>query len=497
MISIPSLLRGRPRLRTSRYNVVTACPDGGHLLFNQMSGMLLHLSDEMLAQYRLVESGQIRKANATLVDTLKQGRYLLPENIDERDQIREAWELNTQSPNIKILTIVTTDRCNLGCTYCYEEKSLWRNMDEDVQEQIKVFVRRYLTATPTKLFGVTWFGGEATLNMKGIENLSRYFLEVTKELGIPFNCFMVTNGTTLNERVIDRLEACGLKNLQITVDGIKEDHDAKRPYLIDMRPEQMNPAQIEQRKKIDKGFTGLVVLGQEPPRRAARSSFDDIMGNVRLLHKKGFGVSLRINVDHDNKGGVKRFLEQVESEGLLDRSPTNGIIQVYTHPVFSGCGGCPSNGMTKEEHAHFDIDVARWTRDKSPAAFRKTMKFSGDTCTANKNFQFVINPDGGISKCWHDATDPTKTVGHVRDLSLAERGTAHVDRYLFNPLEDPECSECEVLPLCMGGCKANNEFQAKGYGGKKEMGCHATRFALREEIGELYRYTQQEAVSAN
>jgi uncharacterized protein len=491
MISIPSLLRGRPKLRASRYNLVTACPDGGHLLFNQMSGMLLKLSDEMLGQYRLAEEGQVGLLDGQFLKALREGKYLIPETHDEIEFIRKSWDEKVNSSRRKILTVVTTDRCNLGCVYCFEAKSEWRNMDEKVQEELKVFTRKYLTATKTDSFGVTWFGGESTLNMKGIENLSKFFMSICEELGIPFSCYMITNGTTLNEKVIGRLEACGLRTLQITVDGIKEDHDAKRPYLIDMTPDQMNPAQVEQRKKIDKNF-GLVVLGSEPPRRAARSSFDDIMANVRLLHKKGFEVSLRINVDHENKANVRTFLEQVDADGLLDRSPAGGVIRAYTHPVFDGCSGCPSKGMTKQEHSLFDIEVGRWTRDKTPDAFRKSMRFSGDTCTANMNYQFVINPDGGISKCWHDATDPTKTVGHISDLTLAEKGTNHVDRYSFNPLDDPECSTCEVLPLCMGGCKANNQFQEKGYNGVKEMGCHATRFALREEVGELYRYSLQE-----
>lgn len=495
MITIPSIFR--PKLQLSRYNLLVPAPDGGHLLFNQMSGMLLKLSDEKAADYERAVKGDVKSLDGSFFNTLKKGKYLIPAGADERDEIQEVWRLNTTSSNAKALTIVTTDRCNLGCVYCYEAKSEWRNMGEDVQEEIKVFARRYLTATPTKTFGVTWFGGEATLNMQGVENLSRFFMDLCAELGISYGSYMITNGTTLNEKVITRLEACGLKRLQITVDGIKEHHDAKRPYLMDMAPEEMNAAQIEQRKKVDKGFGSLLVLGQEPPRRVKRSSFDDIMANVRLLHARGFGVSLRVNVDHENKDGVRTFLKQIEADGLLERSPTNGIIRVYTHPVFDGCAGCPTNGMTKAEHALFDIEVGSWTRDKSPDAFRKSMVFSGDTCTANKDFQFVINPDGGLSKCWHDATDPTKTFGNVKDLSIAERGSSGLDKFQFSPLDDPECRDCEVLPLCMGGCKANNQFKEKGYEGKKEMGCHATRFALKEEVIELYRHSvQNEAVSA-
>ncbi|MEI8270432.1 MAG: hypothetical protein WCG45_03610 [bacterium] len=46
-----------------------------------------------------------------------------------------------------------------------------------------------------------------------------------------------------------------------------------------------------------------------------------------------------------------------------------------------------------------------------------------------------------------------------------------------------ECYGCEVLPICMGGCKANNKV---GENKKYDAGCITTRYSLEKDIIRLY-----------
>lgn len=467
----------------SEYNSVIPHKDGW-LLHSQMSGALVLLNEENKKYYD--QFAKKRKAPIHFLKMLKENGFLKKKNSDEREQIKKAWDITVNSSKAKALTVVTTDRCNLGCTYCYEKKTEWRMMDEDVQNQVKDFITRYLTTSETSGFGVTWFGGEPTLNMNCIENLSAHIKKVCDKNKIPWHAFVVTNGTTLKQNVIDRLKKCNVDRIQITLDGFGEQHDLKRPYLRNMKVEDMNEYQIEQRKKA----TSLLPIIQPEKPTVRSSSFDDIIQNLELCYLSGFQVSLRVNVDDTNKDSVLKLYEYVYGMGWMKKNKDGGIVRVYTHQIFDGCS--TSCSMKKEEYAQFEASINRWTQSRTPESYRKLIKYTGDTCTANKKHQFVVNPSGHIIKCWHHATDDSHSIGHISELSFASKGTQDRDRYHFSPFEDKECVDCHVLPICLGGCKVNNKFDSEGYSGQKEQGCITARWNLKEEIIQLYEATKRD-----
>lgn len=485
-----SLFKRAEQYEVSRYNTLVKCDDGW-LLHSQMKGTLILLDDAKANIYHRIVEGDFSEVTPGFFKILEAGGYLKKVGYDEREKIGEFWEKNVNSPVAKALTIVTTDRCNLGCTYCYEAKSEWRMMSDDVQTQLETFIEAYLTSTPTKSLGITWFGGEPTLNMKCIERISAFVDNICKELDIPWEPFIITNGTTLTGNVINRLMNCKLKGLQITLDGIKEDHDAMRPYLASMKIEDMNKFQIEQRRKSNPNFGLLPVIGQSPKPEMPRSSFDDIIRNVQNCYDAGLQVSLRVNVDKINKNRVEMLYQMISDRGWMQANEKGGIVRVYTNAIFDGCSGSGCNQMTKEEHAKFELSLNSWSQKRSAEAYRKSLRFTGDTCTANKNFQFVINPSGAIIKCWHHSTDDSHSIGHISDLKFATEGSKGRDKYEFNPMLDKECYECSVLPMCMGGCKANNRFVEEGYNGRHDMGCISARWTLPQEILQLYKLTKQ------
>lgn len=462
-----------------------------YLLFNQISGMLIMINEKNAQEYKRIEAGDFKKISKSLVKTLIKGGFLKKKGVEEREELRDIWEKNVNSTLHKSLTIVTTDRCNLGCTYCYEKKTEWRMLNEEVQEQLKKFTYEYLSSTKTKFFRVTWFGGEPTLNMQCIENLTQYFDKICKELNIPWVPHIITNGTTLNKNVVSRLKACKINALQITVDGIKEEHDAKRPYLSSMKIEDMNEYQIEQRKKIQPSLPLLNVIGQSPKPEKTRSSFDDIVNNIKNCYDEGIKVSLRINVDKSNKESAIKLYNLIKSKGWTIESENGGLVSIYTHPIFDGCGGSSADQMTRKEFSEYELEITS-KMSENENSVRKSMTFTGDTCTANKNFQFVINPSGKIVKCWHHSTDDSYACGSIYDLELARKGASHIDKYKFNPFDDQECYNCHVLPLCMGGCKANNQFPEKGYSGTHDIGCVSLRWTLPEDIKNLYEVSKKE-----
>jgi uncharacterized protein len=463
----------------SRYNAVVPCPDGGHLLYNQMSGALLVLNDRRLAEYESLAKGG---GSGPFHDLLRSGQFLIAADSDERDMIADQWGKVVYSSQMKAVTIVPTDRCNLGCGYCYEEKAGWELMSPEIAMQVMNFVQRLILATPTKRLAVTWFGGEPTLNMNCVEALSLSFITTCDQLGIAYEPFLVTNGTTLTPRVLEKLRRCRIRRMQVTVDGLAGDHDVKRPYLADV----VNPNEAQ---KAQLARINLPVLDQQ--QRAPRSSFATIMANARAAREHGFEVKIRMNTDRANQAGVRDLFRLLQAEGLLERHSSGGVILAYSAPIFEGCGGCSPQQMTRGEHAAFEAELRAEGLATDSWRFRD-LRFTGATCTANLNYDFVINQRGELTKCWHHATDGKHVIGTVADLHLAELGSRGSDPLAFDPLEDAECRDCPVLPLCMGGCKANNEFPQLGYQGRKDMGCHAARFTLPDHVVAMYRLRKTE-----
>lgn len=68
---------------------------------------------------------------------------------------------------------------------------------------------------------------------------------------------------------------------------------------------------------------------------------------------------------------------------------------------------------------------------------------------------FTISPDGGVYLCTH-TFDPAEAVGSLRPGSqplLPDSAAVYAKWYALGPFEDQECVNCQLLPVCFGGCR--------------------------------------------
>jgi uncharacterized protein len=479
-------------MRPSIYNKIV--PYGtSHLIFNQVTGALLRVGLKSKHRIETVLNGDF--SDQKMVEKLRSLGYLIDE-VDERAQLRKVYDEKTSNSIHKHLFITVTDRCNLGCHYCFEDKNQWIKMSAETQETLKEFGRKFLTDTKTNYFGIGWYGGEPTMNMPAVENLSAYFTKLCAEEGISFYQMMITNGTTFTDAITEKIIQLGIKRVQITVDGFKEDHDVSRPYLKDLRLEDMSEAQRRQVGKINPSLL-LPVIGQKPS--TPKSSYDEILKGIERFVNRGGEVSLRMNVNEQTIGRVHNLLDDLLKRNLFEKNEKGGFVYAYAHPIYDAggcasssgegnCGSCKISTMKMESFAKKIDQIKEWYKDNGVKYFDHSvqMKFTGDTCTANKKWEYVVNPDGTLTKCTHHVGMPDKVIGDIRDLNpnpdqMADKLLSQFDR--FNPFDDKECYNCEVLPICMGGCKSNNKV---GESQQYDAGCIATRFTYESDIVRLY-----------
>jgi uncharacterized protein len=475
-----NLLGNYKNEEVSKYNVVIENEDG-YVCYNQISGSLILFNKDQFEEYRKLMRGNFF-VDAEFIKTLRNNGIIKSKNLDEVNFMEEKYkEIKNKSYN-KYLTIVPTDKCNLGCFYCYEDKAQWKNMSEETIEKTKIFIKTFLESSPTNILNVTWFGGEPTLNLSAVEDLSLFIDEICKKNKIVFTQDMISNGTNMNEKVIERLKKINVKQYQITVDGFKEDHDVARPFLASMKIEDMSPVQIEQRRKINPNFGKFLnVIGQEPFVQNKKSTYDQIINNLILMRKNGFTVSLRCNINENNIENHHKLLEHLDSLELTKEHESGGVVTPYVAHIFNHEGNKNlRDKLSRESFAEFEMKSKKCG---STAATANLVPFTGESCVANKKFTFCISQSGKLSKCWHHVSNEKHVIGDVEDLSLAKIGS--IDE--FSPFDDEECRACSVLPSCLGGCKEGNAFYEKGYDNKNYHGCSTLKWNMRARVNLLYQ----------
>ena len=458
------------------------------LYFNQISGSLIRVNHKTKKR---IENVFTTSNTQNLQKKLYELGFLIDEDRDEFQEMHAAFQQRKNNPRTKSLAVTVTDQCNLACGYCYEEKKEWKKMDRSVQDDLIKFSDRFLES-PTDELSITWYGGEPTLNMKAVKRLASYFREKAAKRFFSLQQFMITNGTNLTKNICQILLENEIRDLQITVDGNRKNHDVSRPFLKDIDYASASDIHKRQYEKLKKQ-TALQILDQTPQKKKT-SSFDKIYEGLTRFVGMGGNVSLRMNVHEHSFDTIFETFHKLLRDGMLLPNKNGGCVFAYAHPIFesdnytSGCNGCPTAAMSQSRFAERVDEIRQWHHHhgipyKDSSA---QMSFSGGTCIANQKYGYVVNPDGSLTKCTHDIARPDKVVGHINDVydfddhPLPDTGRVHD----FDPFEDEECSKCEILPLCCGGCKIVNDVGSRNT--SYENGCSTTRFNFEDDIRHMY-----------
>lgn len=156
--------------------------------------------------------------------------------------------------------LMTTNRCNMNCTYCYE-RELFKDNRNDLTEEIGKQAIDWLVsqripghkARPNEDINICYFGGEPTLNWKVIKNNIEYCRKIEKEKKITFGLYLLTNGYQLpqpEEKFLKDMHGLNLK-MQISLDGCQKAHDTTRGHFTEI---------IENAKKIIKHCRHNVIV---------------------------------------------------------------------------------------------------------------------------------------------------------------------------------------------------------------------------------------------
>lgn len=400
--------------RPSRYLSISYDEDGSLIVYSSRTGAMgvICPADADRARAALKRGELTVGPLDGVLRDLADGGLLVDADIDEAALVDTAYHRRYTGDSLHLI-VMPTEQCNFRCVYCYETFTRGQ-MSAELQQAIAI----YATAQEFRRLKLSWFGGEPLLAADAVLSMTRELSRVAAGKGADFICSATTNGSLLTPDYADQVIPAGLRLFQISLDGLRQHHDAHRI-----------------------GFGG-------------EATYETIMANLRYLRDSthDFEVAIRYNFDRTSIEDTATFYDEMAREFRGDRRFVTEL-----QPIGRWGGAedenlpvCEGRPMYKELAAAKRIALERGFRDTQTS---KVLAPDGAVCYAADPRSFVIGSDGSVYKCtveldYHDRN----VVGRL--LPSGEMSLDWDKMALWtetNGLDDgKKCSGCHFRPACHG-----------------------------------------------
>lgn len=431
-------------MKKSKYNKIIKLENGKTIAFNSLTCALAEVDEEflnVLENIENIDTDNISGKMKELVDDMSEGNFITQNETDELKLIKYRNYSGKFSNHGLGLVIAPTLACNFACPYCYETPKPGM-ISKEVQDSLIKMIEE--NAKRKKNINITWYGGEPLLAKNIIAEFSKRAIEITEREGVHYSSYIVTNGYLIDDEVIQIFKDSRIGGAQITIDG---------------------PPSIHNQRRILKN--------------SSDETFDKIVGNIKKLIDGGItNVAIRINIDKTNVNYVEELLNILEENDLKDATISLGHVSAYTE----ACSSIESNCLTVEEYAKEDRKYQKILFErghKVAGGYPYYPSIKANYCCADNTGAYVIDPEGYMYKCWNDVGNTDRAVGKVNEKINEKMHALNMEYIMWSPFENEKCVECELLPICMGGCPYNGLLN-------NDPKCEKWKFSLEQTIIATY-----------
>lgn len=349
-----------------------------------------------------------------IIQILLNKGLLLDFNIDEKEFYKRLFFEYRQKDTALSIYITTTTNCQLACPYCfegYEKKKEIITIKE--ADKIIEWTLKYVIDNNCDKLRVVLYGGEPLLNKKVIFYILPKLKEIANARKIVFETGILTNGEFLDLKMGEFLSRYNLTKVQITLDGPKKCHDARR-----------------YRKSTKEG------------------TFDPILKNILSLIENNIisKIDLRINFDRQNVQYIPKLFDILISKKLRDR--INLSFGIITSSICEEAKEYyEENSLGQEQNAKNYLWLCEEAQKRGfiiPKEF-----LAGPWCVARKIHSVVILPKGGMAKCISLVATDDLLFGKID----SQNNLNDVHFTNFEYLDDCLNNNCPFVPICGGGCR--------------------------------------------
>ncbi len=371
------------------------------------------------------------EAGLTVADTdftayiLDRG-YAYETAADEQKAIDEAYTAfrqeieNSQTQ----LMLIPTYGCNLACTYCYQHgiDAEYDIITKDAVDAFFDYARKTFGHLEQKPF-ITLFGGEPLVYSPRQREIIEYIVGRCADEG--YEIAAVTNGYDFT-KFVDILKRATVKEIQFTLDGSRDVHNARRALAN------------------------------------GNGTYDDVIAGIGAAVDAGFPVNLRTVVDAENIGDIVHLAEHLDSFGWLDLPPEKFKTQLGRNYELFDCYFKPQHLMTQ---AGLWAEYAAMSKKNPILAKFHRPDFKGirhmietgelymasfDTCPAAKT-EWVFDLNGEIYGCTASCGRKEYQLGtFYPEVHLDEKAVATWQKRDVTAIE--KCRTCKYDVICGGGC---------------------------------------------
>jgi len=397
----------------SKHNIITKIKDSeDFFIVNPLSKSadIVSANEVRMLKHQLDPNGEFTQ-KGYLTDAAAEKRAFKLAYLDFTEK-READE--TQ------LFFVPNYSCNFACTYCYQEgyNPVQQVLSTEIIDSFFDYVKVEFTGRRKY---VTVFGGEPLLPGENQRKMIAYFLEKSTEAKL--DVAFVTNGYTLLS-YLDLLKTAMIREVQVTLDGTEEIHDARR-----------------------------FMKGKQP-------TFSRIVEGIDACLEAGISINLRMVADKeniDNLPALARF--------AIDKGWTSSPVfktQIGRNYELHYCSSTPEKLFDRatlyekiyellQEHPYIAefykpaFSIARYISENEALP---TPLF--DSCTACKT-EWAFDFTGAIYSC-------TATVGKKGEElgtfypAVTKNETVISEWQNRDVTTIEECKSCTMALACGGGC---------------------------------------------
>jgi len=408
------------KLKTSQFNYSTKDRNGDVILCNFAKGVssFCKISSSDLDAYKtLVNRAEIDydQEKDYIVKLVEKG-ILVPKDLDEMITVNGLYYESALDTKVRII-VMPTEQCNFRCKYCYESYQKGKMSNEDQTALLK-FIQRKINST-TKL-QISWFGGEPLEAVDVVYHIMSDTIRMSKKKNVSVISDMTTNAYNLDAKTFDTLYNLNVHTYQVTLDGLKEQHDKQR-----------------------------VLLNGE-------GTFQKILENLLYIKNnyekyKFASISIRVNISREILDKLSDFIDFYREHFGGDRRFSLALTPI------SDMGG----EKVKEIKSKFvdtseiydAINEMNLYEDTSIQISNIMRAFSpmDSLCYASKKNTYVVGSDLSIYKCTVHFEMEDNKIGKIISSGEAIIDEYYNQKWYVNYQYKDICKTCFMLPCCFGG----------------------------------------------
>jgi uncharacterized protein len=381
-------------MKYSRFTVF--CEEGDKtILFNTLNKRLKVIPNQL--RYLDINTSKILKSQLS--------DFLVKDDVEDDQNVQ--YLINSmvyQSTRLNI-TLMMTMKCNFKCIYCFESwiprEEKQRELDEDeVIDWIIWLVKKY----HIRQVDLCFHGGEPLLEIDKIKKIAEKLKAFFLSNGVFYLFTIVTNGYLLNEKNAKVLADAGIKIAQITIDGVEEIHDQRRPLAN------------------------------------GKGTFKTILNNIENnLYMK---IYISIIYDNRNANNVRQLIDFLNERNLQNK--IHLIVLSETKPTIE-LNNVSDFQLSQREAARLRVDLLKYITD---SGFRVPFDVDYQLCTMKQKSSFVITPDKSIYKCISGVGNDAFKLCTLKIGEDPYKMQAHI----IESGENNDCKQCQYMPICNRYC---------------------------------------------